>query len=713
MAYDVFISYRRETGADDARLLQQALKARGYNVFFDYDSLRDGKFDEKIFEAIDEASVFVLMLTERALDRCVNADDWVRLEIERALSKGKKVVLVAPSNQEWSFPEQLPDSLLAIKEQLIFELNKASLFEESFNRIIENCFHTPLNPSHVPSAGEGRIFISYSRKDYDVVIRLRDEIHRCTGVLPWMDVSGIETGTQFADKIATAIDECQLFVFVISPNSVVSHWTTKEVLYAQEQRKKIYPVIIEDVRLPRKLALLFADVDRVDIQKPAQREKFFWDITAFCGECVYVKTPTRNIHDTQATSPRLPPRHKVISSVKEQSEGTLVTCPVCGKKNAPVDTFRCRECGRENLCIRHQNEKTYLCCDCMEMSHAEDDSLKMPPRQHMAVTVVPKTFNNGDTLVTRGQKLGQNTEHYLKGELLLRRYEVLAILGRGGTGCVYKCLDRIGGGEVAVKVLPPAWSRDLDAEESIRENFRLISGLRYPGIVGLRALEYDRSTGSYFLVMDLAPGMNLRNWADAHRAKRHFQEKLKIIAEIAVILDYAHSRGVLHRDVKPENIAIDDHGGVHVFDFGIASQTPSADPQIGQGMCSLSGTPSYMSPEQWRGQPQDAATDQYSLAVLSYELISGSLPFVASDITSLMSRVMSEPIALIQGVSNHVNVALVRALAKDPRERFASCKEFADALEGKEVRKKVSLLTKFAVGVAAVSAGVLLPLKKK
>jgi serine/threonine-protein kinase len=120
-----------------------------------------------------------------------------------------------------------------------------------------------------------------------------------------------------------------------------------------------------------------------------------------------------------------------------------------------------------------------------------------------------------------------------------------------------------------------------------------------------------------------------------------------------------------------------------------------------------------MSPEQWRGQPQDAATDQYSLAVLSYELISGSLPFVASDITSLMSRVMSEPIALIQGVSNHVNVALVRALAKDPRERFASCKEFADALEGKEVRKKVSLLTKFAVGVAAVSAGVLLPLKKK
>ena len=144
MAYDVFISYRRETGADDARLLQQALKARGYNVFFDYDSLRDGKFDEKIFEAIDEAPVFVLMLTERALDRCVNADDWVRVEIERALSSGKKIISVAPSDQKWSFPENLPDSLCAIKTEQASELNKASLFDESIDKMIKNRFPVPL-----------------------------------------------------------------------------------------------------------------------------------------------------------------------------------------------------------------------------------------------------------------------------------------------------------------------------------------------------------------------------------------------------------------------------------------------------------------------------------------------------------------------------------------------------------------------------------------
>lgn len=140
MAYDVFISYRRKTGADDARLLQQALKARGYEVFFDYDSLRDGKFNEKIFEAIDEAPVFVLMLTEGALDRCANEEDWVRIEIERALSKKKHVVPVAPSTQRWEFPSTLPESLRSVKGEQISELNKASLFEKSVDQIVEDRF---------------------------------------------------------------------------------------------------------------------------------------------------------------------------------------------------------------------------------------------------------------------------------------------------------------------------------------------------------------------------------------------------------------------------------------------------------------------------------------------------------------------------------------------------------------------------------------------
>ena len=128
----------------------------------------------------------------------------------------------------------------------------------------------------------GNIFISYSRKDLEVVVKLRDEIHRRTGALPWMDVTGIETGTQFADVIARNIEGCDLLVFVMSRNSAESSWTRKEVLYALNHGKKIYPVVIDDAQLPRELELLLADVDYVDVRDNLQREKLFSDLVSFC-----------------------------------------------------------------------------------------------------------------------------------------------------------------------------------------------------------------------------------------------------------------------------------------------------------------------------------------------------------------------------------------------------------------------------------------------
>ncbi len=138
--YDVFISYRRKSGVDDARLLQQALKARGYEVFFDYYSLRVGKFDEKIFEAIKEAAVFILMLTEGALDGCAKEEDWVRAEIECAIDNGRQIIPVWPSDQKLSFPGNLPPKLRDIPLLQVSELNKASLFDESVNKIVQNSF---------------------------------------------------------------------------------------------------------------------------------------------------------------------------------------------------------------------------------------------------------------------------------------------------------------------------------------------------------------------------------------------------------------------------------------------------------------------------------------------------------------------------------------------------------------------------------------------
>ena len=141
MKYDVFISYRRATGANDARLLEQALEARGFRVFFDYNSLRNGRFDEHIYTAIEQAEVFILIMSEGCLDRCSSEDDWVRMEIEYALKLGNKAIIpVAPSDQSWSFPSFLPQSLKELLLYQVSELNKAALFDASINEIIEDRF---------------------------------------------------------------------------------------------------------------------------------------------------------------------------------------------------------------------------------------------------------------------------------------------------------------------------------------------------------------------------------------------------------------------------------------------------------------------------------------------------------------------------------------------------------------------------------------------
>lgn len=157
---------------------------------------------------------------------------------------------------------------------------------------------------------KSKIFISYARKDYDVVIGLRNEIYRRTGIQPWMDLSGIETGTQFADVIANAIDDCELLVFVISRYSVKSEWTEREVLYAQQAGKRLYPVVIDDVELKGKMKFLLINVDRVDIRDGKQREKLFSDLSDFCGVSAFDKTPSRNIQDIPVVSPQFRPRYK-------------------------------------------------------------------------------------------------------------------------------------------------------------------------------------------------------------------------------------------------------------------------------------------------------------------------------------------------------------------------------------------------------------------
>ena len=269
------------------------------------------------------------------------------------------------------------------------------------------------------------------------------------------------------------------------------------------------------------------------------------------------------------------------------------------------------------------------------------------------------------------------------GEEILGRYVVERELGQGGMGVVYGCLDKVGGVQVAVKGLPPELSHDSAEMEEVRENFRLVGDLRHPCIAGVRTLEKDER-GEFYLVMDLAEGESLRKW---ERGKWKaggvsLAEAVGVLRQVASALDYAHRRKVVHRDVKPGNVMVDGKGEVKVLDFGLADQIRTSLSRASHAHRGPSGTGPYMSPEQWRGLPQDGKTDQYALGVMAYEMLAGRLPFGSSDLGVLREVVLKEEPAAIPGLPAGAMGAIRRAMAKRAEERFGSCGEFVDALEG-------------------------------
>ena len=295
-----------------------------------------------------------------------------------------------------------------------------------------------------------------------------------------------------------------------------------------------------------------------------------------------------------------------------------------------------------------------------------------------------------DSMKTMRGRTTPRGERLRVGDVLLGRYTVLSELGQGGMGVVYKCLDNVGGIEVALKCLPPELSRNEAEMEGIRENYAIVARLHHPAISGLRNLEKDPDSGEYHLVMDLAEGENLSTIMNHRRGEpMPLPEALAILRPLASALDYAHSEKVLHRDVKPANVKVDSHGGasrpgeprVQLLDFGLAAEVRSSMSRVSlRGHVGTSGTPAYMAPEQWEARSQSAATDQYALAVVAYQMLSGHLPFDADDPDLLRRAVLSRVPDSVPGLPRGANAALLRALAKDPAARFPSCGEFVEAL---------------------------------
>jgi serine/threonine-protein kinase len=262
------------------------------------------------------------------------------------------------------------------------------------------------------------------------------------------------------------------------------------------------------------------------------------------------------------------------------------------------------------------------------------------------------------------------------------RYVIQGELGRGAMGVVYRAQDPAIGRTVAIKTIRIGQFHD---EREIRHvQTRMMREAQAAGVLSHNNIVtiYDilQEDDTAFIFMEFVDGQTLEKilLADTPIDK---QLILHILKQSAEALDYAHQRGIVHRDVKPANIMVSRDGTAKIADFGIARTQSQSLTQTGQ----LLGTPNYMSPEQISGKPVDGRADQYSLAVILYEVLTGEKPFVADSLPTLLFRVVSEmpqpAPRLNPTLSPDIDDVLQKALAKSPEDRYPTCMEFMRALE--------------------------------
>jgi serine/threonine-protein kinase len=263
----------------------------------------------------------------------------------------------------------------------------------------------------------------------------------------------------------------------------------------------------------------------------------------------------------------------------------------------------------------------------------------------------------------------------------LGRYEIQAEIGQGAMGRVYRAFDPAVGRVVAIKAIKSevlAQDPSGDYLKRFHREAQAVGGLTHPGIVSI----FD--VGENYFVMEYLEGTSLLTLL-AGRGRFPLNEVLPIISPIADALDYAHRRGVIHRDIKPANIMIQPDGRPKVTDFGLAHLESTAMTTAGQFL----GSPSYMSPEQVLGGKVTSRADVYSLAVVTYEMLTGKKPFPGDHVTTIIYRVVNEkpepPRKWNGTLPPHYDDVFARALAKDPDERFATASDFIAALNLKEI----------------------------
>ncbi|MBA3817898.1 MAG: protein kinase, partial [Deltaproteobacteria bacterium] len=296
---------------------------------------------------------------------------------------------------------------------------------------------------------------------------------------------------------------------------------------------------------------------------------------------------------------------------------------------------------------------------------------------------------------------GATGAHRMVGQVMLGVYELVDVLGQGGMSVVFKGRHKLTEQEVALKILPPELAAHSQVKSRFLDEARALATLDHPNIVHL--YNFGQQDGFFVLAMQYVQG---KTWErlilDGKRIE--WKESCRMAIDVLRALEYAHGRGVIHRDMKPSNVLIRAHdGSATVMDFGIAKMTKSTKlTEAGQTM----GTVRYMSPEQVRGQEVDLRTDLYSLGATLYESLTGETPFDGSTHFEIMTKHLADvakpPSALGVALPQQVEDVVMRSLAKQPADRFENAREMRKILEATLRQEDVALVETQRLGREAI-----------
>ncbi len=279
------------------------------------------------------------------------------------------------------------------------------------------------------------------------------------------------------------------------------------------------------------------------------------------------------------------------------------------------------------------------------------------------------------------------------GKMLDNRYEILECIGTGGMAMVYKArchrLNRL----VAVKILKPELAQDAEFRRRFHDESQAVAMLSHSNIVAV--YDVSSSNGLDYIVMELVDGMTLKQYMKKRGAPLNWREAVHFITQIVRALDHAHSRGIVHRDIKPQNILVLRDGSAKVTDFGIARVASAAQSTLTQEAL---GSVHYISPEQARGSHIDGRSDLYSAGVVLYEMLTGRLPFEGETPVSVaIQHINSIPIPprdLNDAIPEALEAIVLKAMAPRPEDRYASAEEMLADLE--EFRKNPDAMPMYA-----------------